>query len=200
MLARLLDFLFPPCCPGCSQPFPGLCPACREPIRPVTLGLEGLASVRAAGLYQGPLKATIRELKFRARLSHVQALASLLEPPAGLLVPVPSPGLRRHLRGFNLPELLVRALGRPWQSLLACPPSRRQQKRLGLEERLRNANFHATGPVEGPVVLVDDLLTTGATLISCARALRQAGAGEVRAVVAACQPRRGAVERFTSEV
>lgn len=185
MLARLLDFLFPPRCPGCNRAGKALCPACIEQIEPARVPpLEGLAEVRALGLYRGPLRAAIRRLKMRGREGQARALARLLDPPPGLLVPVPCPPLRLHLRGFNLAELLARSLDRPWANLLHCP-DRPEQKHLKRGQRWRNKPFQARGRLRGPVVLVDDLVTTGSTLISCARALREAGASEVRAVVAA---------------
>lgn len=140
------------------------------------------------GIYAGPLKNAIRRVKAGGRLSLVAPLARLLQPPPGLLVPVPSPAWRRHLRGFNLAESLARALDRPWRNALSCPGGRREQKGLSRAARLKNRVFYPRASVHGPVVLVDDVLTTGTTLNSCARALRQAGACEVRAVVLAYQP------------
>lgn len=162
-----------------------LCGECLGQIEPARVPpLEGLAEVRALGLYRGPLRAAIRRLKMRGREGEARALARLLDPPAGLLVPVPCPPRRLHLRGFNLAELLARSLDRPWADVLDCP-DRPEQKRLNREQRLQNKPFRARERLHGPVVLVDDLVTTGSTLVSCARALRQAGASEVRAVVAA---------------
>lgn len=199
MFPSLLDFLFPPRCPGCDRPGPDFCSACRAALKPARPpALPGLDEVRAAGLYEGPLRHAIGNLKFRARLAQVRAVAALLEAPTGLLVPVPSPFWRRHRRGFNLAELLARALQHPWQNLLACQGRMAEQKSLTLAERLQSRQFRALGPVPECVVLVDDVLTTGATLMACSQALRQAGARQVRAVVAAWQPRRDVHIEFPS--
>lgn len=191
MLLRLLaDLLFPPRCPGCDRFGRGFCPVCRDQIEPVSPPqLAGLDQVAAAGLYHGPLRQAIRSLKFQGHLACARDLAALLACPEGVLVPVPSGPWRQHQRGFNPSELLVRALERPWRALLSCPDGR-QQKGLARSQRQQLRPFHARGRVSGPVVLVDDVLTTGSTLISCALALREAGAGPVRAVVVAYQTRR----------
>ncbi len=151
--------------------------------------LPGLDLVEAAGLYQGPLRQAIRSLKFKGHTACARDLAALLPCPEGLLVPVPSGPWRHHQRGFNPSELLARALDRPWKALLRCPDGP-QQKRLERSLRQQLRPFRARGRVSGPVVLVDDVLTTGSTLISCALALREAGAESVRAVVLAYQTRR----------
>lgn len=199
MFLSLLDFLFPPRCPGCNRPGSDFCSSCRAALKPANPPpLPGLDEIRAAGLHEGPLRHAIGNLKFRARLAQVQAVARLLEPPPGLLVPVPSPFWRRHRRGFNLAELLARALERPWQALLTCPAGLSEQKSLSLAERLHSRRFQARAAAPECVVLVDDVLTTGATLMACSTALRQAGARQVRAAVVAWQPRRDVHIEFPS--
>jgi ComF family protein len=107
--------------------------------------------------------------------------------------------LRQWRRGYNQATLLAETLGRPvWQVLKrtrATPP----QSRLDAETRRRNVRraFAAGGWWPGSaaaarrrlhgrvVILVDDVLTTGATLDACARVLREAGARDVRAITAA---------------
>ncbi|GMU57283.1 MAG: amidophosphoribosyltransferase [Candidatus Xenobia bacterium] len=189
-LRLLTDLLFPPRCPGCDRFQRGFCPACRQQIEPASPPLlPGLDLVEAAGLYHGPLRQAIHGLKFQGHLACARELAALLSCPPGLLVPVPSGPWRHHQRGFNPSELLVRALDRPWKALLSCPDGP-QQKRLELAQRRQLRTVQARSRVSGPVVLVDDVLTTGSTLISCALALREAGASPVRAVVVAYQTRR----------
>jgi predicted amidophosphoribosyltransferase len=99
------------------------------------------------------------------------------------LEPVPLPAARLRERGYNQAELLARSLGErlgwPVGSALSREDSRRRQVRLGRNERRENVRgaFHARpGPADTlPVLLVDDVLTTGATSAACALALREAG-------------------------
>ncbi|HUF79325.1 MAG TPA: ComF family protein [Thermoanaerobaculia bacterium] len=167
------------------------------------------AALRAAWSYQGPLAAVIRGLKFR-RLDYLGAhlardLRELVaEPGWSLVVPVPLHWRRRWLRGYNQAERiahpLARLLGVPSAELLRRRRATRPQTDLAREERLTNprgafvlrsgrwspevalARRRLGG---GRVLLIDDVVTTGATLRAAAEALRQAGAGEVVALAAA---------------
>ena len=92
------------------------------------------------------------------------------------LIAVPSPWTRRWKRGFHLPSLLARALsssvGLPVSQGLKITPGRRQaglhrqQRLVNLKTRLRS-----TRPIEGRVLLIDDIWTTGATAQACAKEL-----------------------------
>jgi ComF family protein len=167
------------------------------------------AALRAAWSYQGPLAAVIRGLKFR-RLDYLGVHLArdlrdlVLEPGWSLVVPVPLHWRRRWLRGYNQAERiahpLARLLGVPSAELLRRRRATRPQTDLAREERLTNprgafvlrsgrwspevalARRRLGG---GRVLLIDDVVTTGATLRAAAEALRQAGAGEVVALAAA---------------
>lgn len=109
---------------------------------------------------------------------------------ADALVPVPLHRSRRRARGFNQAEELARHLGprvlpalrrvRATPSQTDLPASRRHANVRGAFALLRGIDVRDLS-----VVLVDDVSTTGATLEACARVLKAAGAGEVRAVTAA---------------
>ncbi len=101
-----------------------------------------------------------------------------------LAIPVPIHWSRRCQRGFNQSELLARALPNVSSSLLRFKRTR-PQVGLTAEQRLENLKgaFKARENIEGKsVLLIDDVITSGGTVLECARALRAAGAIEVNAI------------------
>lgn len=152
---------------------------------------------RAPFLYDGPLARAIRGMKFSGWHAVGPHLAGGMAEVAADLLPadavtwVPLSRRRRARRGFDQAEVLARAaaprLGVPPRSLLVrVRDTRAQARKTGPERRraLRDA-FAARGPVEGHVLLIDDVLTTGATASACAGALRRAGAARVDLLTAA---------------
>jgi predicted amidophosphoribosyltransferase len=129
----------------------------------------------------------------RARVSDFAAsLARLVPSVPGLVVTwAPTSPARRRRRGFDQAELLARAVARragvPVVRLLTRPPGA-PQAGLGAGERRANPSFRAPRRWPGPVLLVDDVATTGATLSAAATALRAAGATEVHGLVVARAP------------
>jgi len=119
---------------------------------------------------------------------------------AWLAVPVPMDRRSRSRRGFNQAESLARALAAGWELPIARAGALEKVRRtlpqsaLGRAERLTNLEhaFRAdTAVVRGRrVILVDDLVTSGATVHACARALRDGGAGEIRVVCAGYRDQR----------
>jgi ComF family protein len=156
------------------------------------------------GPYEGSLRTLIHELKYRGRRRVAARLAELLlaAPRAtavfgagSVLVPVPLHPRRRRERGFNQAELLARELAvRVGLVLSAAALVRRKDTppQTGLSAAARRSNVEGAFAVRRraqvagrAVVLVDDVLTTGATARACVRVLREAGASEVRVVTAA---------------
>jgi len=182
---------------GCGVPLasPALprCGRCRR-------GLSPFAAGASLGPYDGSLGAAIRALKFRGRRRAAARLAeallddarvrALLTGPDVRLVPVPLHPRRQRERGFNQAELLCRELERRGGPPLACGALVRRADtppQTGLSAAARRRNVAGAFAVrrrtlvDGRVViLVDDVCTTGATAAACARALRAAGATEVR--------------------
>ena len=166
-----------------------LCPECRERE-------YGFARARSYGRYRGALARAILMLKFEqieplgawfaARLAEV-ARQQRLE--ADVVVPVPLQRQREKERGYSQADLIARplakALGLPCRSALLVRTKPRPDKHiLSLEERwesVRGAFATRNGAQVDNVrvLLVDDVMTTGATLDACATALRGAGAKSV---------------------
>jgi ComF family protein len=191
----------PPLCGRCGDPLPSwrvlgedarlcLCPRCRR--RP-----SALSGSRAIGAYDGSLRAIVHAFKYEGCRSLSRGLgARLRESAADLLsaadivVPVPLHRSRRRRRGFNQAHELAGRLGVPMVKALRrvrATPSQTDLPAAARHDNMRNAFALARGQsVEGlRIVLVDDVSTSGATIESCARVLRAAGAADVSAVTAA---------------
>lgn len=153
-----------------------------------------------AGIYDGALRAILHAYKYDRRPSLARPLAALMRPACAEVldgadgcVPVPLHWRRRWQRGFNQADELARYLGLP--VLAALRRTRHTLAQASLHAHERQANVRGVfavrrrfrhGGLDGlSVVLVDDVITTGATLRACALVLREAGAREVRAATAA---------------
>jgi ComF family protein len=150
--------------------------------------------VRSAVWHQDGARDAVHQLKYEGWWKVTDAMADPmagLEPLTGrlLLVPVPLAGKRLKSRGYNQSEYLARALGKRC-GIPVNPAALRRiretptQTALTPEERLANVSgaFRGQGVKGIRVVLVDDVFTTGATLVAAATALKQAGAAQVEAV------------------
>lgn len=201
---QLVSLLAPPLCAACRLPGPGgvLCPRCRralERLGPAPLRHDGLA-VWAPVAYEGPARALVRGLKLRGAPAYAREMAAAIaaNAPAGMLaaalVPVPSPRARSRHRGFChaavLAETLAARTGLPALPLLERLGRERQVGRRRTQRMRTPPRFRAIAAGGGEVVLVDDVVTTGATLGACARALREAGCTCERAVAFARTPVR----------
>lgn len=147
--------------------------------------------------YEGPPRSLLLALKLRgiraAGRPLVEEMARACRA-AGLTAScvtwVPARPKDARRRGFDHAELLARgvagALGLPPASLLGRRGVQADQAGLSRAARLANLTdaFTACGRVDGPVLLVDDLVTTGATAAACARALRATGATRIELTTA----------------
>ena len=187
---------------ACGQPT-GASPPCGRCRR----GLSPIARGASLGPYEGALRSVLHALKYRDHMRAAERLAeALAEDPAvcglrsagAVLVPVPLHPRRRAERGYNQSELLARALAR--RLCLGVAPGALVRRKdtapqTGLSAAARRQNVSGafavrrrTLVVDRPVILVDDVLTTGATARACALALRAAGAREVRLLTVARVP------------
>ena len=179
-----------PCCARCGHPWHHAVPACAECP-------PGLTWVRHALPYDPPVARVMRALKDAGRRGLAEPLAALMHAhlahpgPGAVLVPVAQSPLRRRERGFNQAALLAARLARAWglpvHEALARADGPRPQRGSSRAERLQQVPgaFAPIGRAPHHAVLVDDVLTTGATLSAAALALRGAGCARVGAVVTA---------------
>ncbi len=183
-------------CPACHTFGPAPCAACvaqMSPSLPVPLPPD-VDLCRALLAYEGLARAVVTQLKYRnARTSArwlAQGMASLVPPGSVDVVTwAPTTELRRRSRGFDHAEVLARRvaaeLDLPCRTLLARLPGPPQTGRSLLDRR-DGPQFLARGSATGlSVLLIDDVVTTGATFSAAARALRSAGAHGVVAVASA---------------
>ena len=202
-------------CPACLRAMPWMPPACRRCALPLGDADAGalcgaclvqqaptIHATRAAMLYAFPLDRLLPRLKFHADFAAGRVLARLMaqslqaaERPQAL-VPVPLHASRLRRRGYDQTAELARPLARMLDlPLRAQLLSRRRatQAQSRLDEGQRQRNLHGAfavgdGPLPAHVALVDDVMTTGATLRAAAGALRAAGVQRVDAWVCARVP------------
>lgn len=188
-------------CEACRESLPRLhgplCAQCAHPLSTGTICGRCLANppsydrVQAACRYDYPIAALIQDFKFGGRLQHARTLSALLsaEPcvSADLVIPMPLSPARLRARGFNQALALAAPLARATGSVVDAALCIRHrdtvpQSKLPWQARRGNIRGAFTVTRDIPslrVLVVDDVLTTGATLNELARVLKKAGAAEV---------------------
>ena len=198
-LHAVVTAVAPPLCAACGRscrPQAIVCTRCArrlaaaEPL--LGQGPPGLDRAWSSASHEGVARQLVAALKFRRLLPVADLMADRIQwlAPAhmlsGTIVPVPSPPSRLRRRGFDPAGELAAALAERLDAPLApClgrrggarQVGRRRAERLGAPPRI-----HVVGAAPRSVGVVDDVLTTGATMSACAQALRAAGAARVVAV------------------
>jgi ComF family protein len=185
------------CCGVCrtrmARPLAG-CPRCQEPIADTECRFcsswPGLLTWSRSAVWLGPeARAMVHHLKYAGHTSLAGDMAWLIrqavERPAGVLIPVPLAPARERQRGYNQAARLAEALAQEWNlQVAACVRRVRDTaSQTGLTPAARRQNvaggFRAVAwlpPTAAPsAIIVDDVLTTGATVVAVAEALGRAG-------------------------
>ena len=188
-------------CDRCAQPIPpvGPCRFCAD-------WPEVLTWVRSAVWLSDQAREIVHHLKYEGYRALVDEMAEIIvqrtpRPPRGILAPIPLGHRRLASRGYNQAAEIARALAARWalplsETLLRRTRETKTQTALAPEERERNVRgaFVAASPPpsappspegkgwRGEIILIDDVLTTGATLAAAARSLEQSGWKQIGAV------------------
>ena len=201
-LGTFAAVLLPPTCPGCGHIGAAPCAACVDAlVRPAPVPVpDGLDRCVALLGYEGVGRELVARIKYRNHRAVLRWLAGgmatlVRRDEVDLVTWAPTTVGRRRSRGFDHAELLARhvaaELGLPLRVALRRRPGPAQTGR-GLDERRDGPSFVGLSDVivGRRVLLVDDVVTTGATFAAAGRALRVAGASGVLGLAAA-HPRRG---------
>lgn len=206
-----LDLIFPRWCVGCGRGGEFLCPDCIRTLTPARLTLytthagagQYLSSVSAPYAFRGVMREAVHQLKYRNLRALAEVLGRFLGDydaahprPVDIITAVPLHPRRLRERGYNQSALLAEELGKLTgrevrndilerrrdtgpQALTASAAARRVNVRGAF--RCRNG----AGLKGKKLLLIDDVVTSGATMNDCARALGKAGAATVRGLALA---------------
>ncbi len=188
------------CCDALSRG-EWLCPACLESLQSLKLPPwdAGDASMRSVYRYDGAARQLVLLLKGQCVQDAADVLADAMAdearqmelPPDTVLTWVTMPKARRRVRGIDhgrtLCEAVAGQIGLPVCQLLVRSGRMHTQRGLNREARLKNLAGTIACPekISVPVLLIDDVMTTGATAAACAEVLMKAGAPRVYVLTAA---------------
>lgn len=176
------------------------CPRCGSPVCDCASVPPAIALARSVGPHDGWLAKAVHAFKYEGEFGRARHLGKLMAPlldgvmaeePGSLIVPVPLHPRRQRQRGYNQSLLVGEAASGQWKASLAPSALRRvrataQQVGLSNVERIGNVAGAFVANIDlvagRPVVLIDDVLTTGSTVAACAAVLHEAGAAATAVV------------------
>ena len=214
VFGSVIDFIFPPACPVCGGAFNArdiICPDCIDAITecsnsyiPPERNLTHVDNISILLPYDSICRTLIHALKYHGMKSTGQVLGKLMAKktmkdcsPAenSCIVPVPLHPSKLKERGYNQSERLAEGFAsftgfEVCDNLLSRTKHTGTQTALDHEQRalnVRNAfRYSGEKSLSGrPVIIIDDVMTTGSTISECAKALRDGGAGEILVSVVA---------------
>ena len=222
---KVIDWIYPPACACCEKPgklicddcFSNLpavgkhfCSRCGKPLKPRHFcRLCGVSdfhftAARAPYLYEGPVSAMIRKLKYHNAMDLAPILAQLLADywkkiqwEADVVIPIPLSEKRRMQRGYNQSELIAKDFGITVGIPCDTRALMKQQDtphQVGLSAEERQANLKGAFAAEPKLVrgkrilLLDDVMTTGSTFSECSDVLLKTGAKSVYCLSVATTP------------
>lgn len=209
MLSMLARLIAPPLCVGCKREGIELCRDCVRKIEPqlprctyckkhneklVCRGCifkSGVDEIIVVGLYNGILRATTGGIKFNHQKYLVKPAAKVLAERICLgdrsldaIIPVPSSPTRIRQRGFDHTKELAKELSKiTGINVKQALYRRKNQRQVGQNREIRLSQaknqYDSIGKVDGNILLVDDVITTGATIAASATLLKKSGAKKV---------------------
>jgi len=199
LLQAVAAGLVPPLCAACGRTCrreATLCNRCSRRLAEADSlegsGAPGVDRAWSSAPHEGVARDLVTALKFRRLLSVAELMADRIHWLApgvllsGTIVPVPTAPLRSALRGFDPAAEIATALAQRTElPLSACLTRRGGGRQVGKRRAQRIGHpplIQASGEVPRSALLIDDVLTTGATLSSCVRALRSAGSVRIVAI------------------
>lgn len=205
ILRAFYDVFFPPICFGCLKITEGekICPSCYQKIFSQPIIINKNLRIYALGYFNIPFNNLIREFKYHNRLFlrkiFAQALSNIIINDYYLkacdyLVPVPLHKAKLRERGYNQSEILAKEIGKiinkEVSNCLIRKKNTKSQTKLKEEKRIENVRnafvFNNNYNIENKrIILIDDVMTTGATLNTCAQVLIENKAKEVFGLVIA---------------
>lgn len=202
---HFLDLLFPIKCIGCSKEFEKyICDKCihKIPLKEAKLSLPYIDNVYSATDYNGKIiSRAIKEMKYGFVKDLAEPLSKILiryiyknklNYNQYIIVPIPLHKKRLNWRGFNQSELLAQNISKyfnwPIKNLLIKIKHIKPQAQIE-DLKLRKENikdsFRVVGRPSQNILLIDDVLTTGSTLIACAKILKEKGAKSITVITLA---------------
>ncbi|MCR1951785.1 ComF family protein [Clostridium sp. DSM 100503] len=199
IIDEFLDIIYPPTtkCISCDNEVIGLCPICKSKI----MRVREESKILSYGYYSGVMKKLILEFKYNKNFLAGNILADYLcelisenNIKADAIFFIPSSKKALKDRGFNQCEFMAqkisRRLNKPIYRDLIKVKNIKEQKTLSREDRLKNIegafDVKSDKNIKNKnIILIDDVITTGATLIECEKLLKKSGAKSIKMLTVA---------------